>query len=203
MVQHAPSIGHPPPPGQGRPAVRSSAMRAPAVPAFLPRLAVLAALAMLGGCGGAERRTPSLIPAARAAPLPPLAFRLLTGEPWSPSAAAGRVLVVDVWATYCKPCREAFPKLGRLAAAYPDAVVIGLSVDEDDAVVRAFLAEVPAAYPIARDPALSVQSAPLRLTRLPTLLLVDRLGRLRLRDEELTPADYDALPGLVAALLVE
>ena len=189
-------------------------MRAPAVAAvaavaaMLSRLAVLAALAlgapaMLGGCGGTERRAPSLIPAAGAAPLPPLAYRLLTGEPWSSSAAAGRVLVIDVWATYCKPCREAFPKLNRLAAAYPDAAVIGLSLDEDDAVVRAFLAEVPAAYPIARDPKLSVQTGPLRLTKLPTLLVVDRRGRLRLRAELLHEADYDALPGLVAALLAE
>lgn len=164
---------------------------------------VLALLVALAGCGGAGRAGPALIPAASAQPLPPLAYSLLDGAPWRSSDAAGRVLVIDVWATYCKPCRAAFPKLNQLAAAQPETAVIGLSLDEDDAVVRAFLAQVPAAYSIARDPKLTVQQAPLRLTKLPTLLVVDRQGRVRLRAEDLQEADYDALPGLVSALLAE
>jgi thiol-disulfide isomerase/thioredoxin len=164
---------------------------------------VLALLGGLAGCGGAGRAGPSLIPAASARSLPPLAYSLLDGAPWLASDAAGRVLVIDVWATYCKPCRAAFPKLNQLVAAQPEVAVIGLSLDEDDAVVRAFLAQVPAAYPIARDPKLTVQTGPLRLTKLPTLLVVDRRGRVRLRAEDLQEADYDALPGLVSALLAE
>jgi thiol-disulfide isomerase/thioredoxin len=178
-------------------------MTAPAGTSVLPRLAVLAALVVLGGCGGTARRPLSLIPAASAAPLPPLEYRLLDGAPWTSASATGRVLVVDVWATYCKPCRKAFPKLNQLAAAHPEAVVIGLSVDEDDADVRAFLAEIPATYPIARDPAMSVREAPLQLSKLPTLLVVDRRGRVRLQTEKMDDADYDALPGLVAALQAE
>jgi len=178
-------------------------MRMPAVPALLPRLAVLAALVMSGGCGESSHRGPSLIPAARAAPLPPLSYHLLTGEPWASSDAAGRVLVLYVWATFCPPCRATFPKLNRLAAAHPDAVVIGVSVDEEDDVVRAFLADVPATYPIVRDPEQTVQSGPLQISRVPALLVVDRRGRTRLRAEAMAEADYDALPDLVAALLAE
>jgi thiol-disulfide isomerase/thioredoxin len=169
------------------------------------RAAATAAAIVLAvaACGAPPRRAPEPIAAAAAAPLPPLEYRLRSGEPWASSAALGRVIVLDVWATYCKPCRKAFPKLGRLAAAHPEAVVIGVSVDEDDAVVEAFLREVPAAFSIARDPTQSVQSGPLAIGRLPTLLVVDRRGRVRFRGEEMAESDYDVLPGLVAALLAE
>ncbi len=165
--------------------------------------AITLGLAVLA-CGGAPARpAPRPIAAAAAAPLPPVEYRLRSGEPWSSRAALGRVIVLDVWATYCQPCRKAFPKLGALAAAHPEAVVIGVSVDEDDAAVEAFLREVPAAFTIARDPAQSVQSGPLAISRLPTLLVVDRRGRVRFRGEEMAESDYDVLPGLVAALLAE
>jgi thiol-disulfide isomerase/thioredoxin len=177
-------------------------MRAPA--AALAALALaLAAGAAAGACSAPERRAPSPIPAADAAPLPPLEYRLRSGEPWTSRAALGRVIVLDVWATYCKPCRKAFPKLGRLAAAHPDAVVIGVSVDEEDAPVEAFLREVPAAFTIARDPKQTVQSGPLAIHKLPTLLVVDRRGRIRFRGEAMLESDYDILPELVPALLAE
>jgi thiol-disulfide isomerase/thioredoxin len=153
------------------------------------------------GSSGSPGRDP--IPVASAAPLPLLEYRLRSGEPWTSRAALGRVIIIDVWATYCRPCRKALPKLGRLAAAHPEAVVIGVSVDEEDAAVEAFLREVPVAFPIARDPKASVQSGPLAIHRLPTLLLIDRRGRIRFRGEEMAEPDYDVLPGLVAALLAE
>lgn len=163
----------------------------------------LAVVLVLAACGGPAAPGPSIVPAAAATPLPALEYRLMTGESWASRQSAGRVLVLDVWATYCKPCRKAFPRLNRLAATYPDIVVIGVSVDEEDAAVRAFLAEVPAAFPIARDPARSVQSGPLAIRSLPTLLVVDRHGRTRFRAEETVEADYDAVAGLVAALRAE
>jgi thiol-disulfide isomerase/thioredoxin len=156
----------------------------------------------LVGCGAASPRTLSPIKASDAAPLPSLSYRLVSGPSWSSEAARGQVIVLDVWATYCQPCRKAFPKLGRLAAAHPDVVVIGVSVDEDDQVVDAFLREVPAGFPIARDPEQSVQSGPLAIQNLPTVLVVDRHGRIRLR-AEMAEADYDALPGVIAALQAE
>jgi thiol-disulfide isomerase/thioredoxin len=165
------------------------------------------------GCGEHGQRAPApapapaassgTIPAASAAPLPALAYTLRTGEPWTSSSAKGRVLVLYVWATYCPPCRKSLPKLGRLAAANPDAVVVGVSVDEEDDVVEAFLREVPAAFPIARDPTQTVQSGSLGIAQLPTLLLVDRQGRVRYRREPMTEHDYDAVPGMLAALLAE
>lgn len=49
---------------------------------------------------------------------------------------AGRILLVNVWATWCKPCVEEFPELIRLQHTYRDSLVdvIALSVDYPDEV---------------------------------------------------------------------
>jgi thiol-disulfide isomerase/thioredoxin len=159
---------------------------------------------MLGACGAATPATPTLVPPERAAPLAPIDLPLLDGGRWRSGDALGQVLVIDVWATYCQPCRASFPKLDRLAAEHAaDVRVVGISVDEQDDVVRAFLAEVPATFAIARDATLTVQAAPLRIEHLPTVLLVDRKGRVRFRGDELPESGYDALPAMVDAVAAE
>lgn len=165
--------------------------------------AAMIVVSLATACGAPPSRVLSPIAASSAAPLPSLSYRLVSGETWTSDAVRGRVVVLDVWATYCQPCRKAFPRLSQLAAAHPDIVVLGVSVDEDDAVVAAFLREVPAGFPIARDPDQSVQSGPLAIQALPTVLVVDRRGRIRLRAEQMAETDYDALPGVIAALRTE
>lgn len=154
-------------------------------------------LAALVACASSA---PQLVAADRAAALPALEYRLAAGGTWSSQPALGRVIVIDVWATYCEPCKKAFPKLDRLAAMYPDVDVVGISVDEEDASVEAFLRETPAAFAIARDPEATVQSGPLGIRVLPTVLVVDRRGRIRLRAEKMKVEDYDRLAGIVAQL---
>jgi thiol-disulfide isomerase/thioredoxin len=161
----------------------------------------LAVLVLVIGCGGSPM--PSAIPKERATALPPLELRLLAGGTWSSRASMGRVIVIDFWATYCKPCKKAFPKLDRLAASSADVDVIGVAVDDADADVHAFLRETPARFTIARATEQSVQSAPLAITTLPTVIIVDRLGRVRLRLQAQTEADYDSLPRIVADLVAD
>jgi thiol-disulfide isomerase/thioredoxin len=167
--------------------------------------AVAVLLVLVVGCGGAGPAAVAVtaVPAAIASPAPALVLPLQSGQPWSLADAAGRVTVLDVWATYCTPCRASFPKLDRLAADRPDVVVVGVSVDEDDAAVTRFLAEVPAGFLIARDRTLSVQEPPWSVAKLPTLIVLDRQGRVRFRADELAEAAYDQVPALVDALRAE
>jgi thiol-disulfide isomerase/thioredoxin len=65
----------------------------------------------------------------------------------------GKVVLLDFWATYCKPCREAIPHLNSLQAKYGSDVlqVIGLNVGgpEDRGEIPKFLRETQIDYPIA------------------------------------------------------
>jgi thiol-disulfide isomerase/thioredoxin len=92
----------------------------------------------------------------------------------------GTVRVVDFWATWCEPCKEAMPGLDRLERELgPRGVaVFGVSVDEDRALIVEFLRERPVQFRILWDRAAQ------RLTRLgmsfmPVTLIVDRRGIIR------------------------
>ncbi len=166
-----------------------------------------------GGCGSTTSNAPSASKdqpaptrlaaavADAAAIAPTLEYRLLNGGTWK--APPGRVLVMDVWASYCKPCRKGFPKLDALATANPELAIIAVSVDEKDEAAQKFLSEVPTKIQIGRATPDMMQPAPLSLNSLPSLLVFDKQGRERFRASEAFAADYDQLPAIVAQLLAE
>lgn len=62
--------------------------------------------------------------------------------------SAGRLRIVNYWASWCPPCIEEMPMLDAWAARQGDAVaVLGIAEDDEDAV-RGFLDQHPVAYPI-------------------------------------------------------
>jgi thiol-disulfide isomerase/thioredoxin len=154
------------------------------------RHAIAGLSCILAGCGAAAMTTEGGEPARIGAPLAELSFQLLGGGRWSLAAQRGRVTIIDVWATYCPPCRKSIPELNRLRVRCPDLAMVGVSVDEEDGVVREFLGQVPAEFPIARDSVLAVRGAPLYVLRLPTLFVLDRTGVVQNRLQELSADDY-------------
>ena len=91
--------------------------------------------------------------AARGRPVPTFSLRDLAGrEVRLPQAYAGRPLLVNVWATWCGPCRQEMPELQRFAAAQGDngTQVVGIALD-DAAAVAAFVRETGVRYPILLD----------------------------------------------------
>jgi thiol-disulfide isomerase/thioredoxin len=67
-----------------------------------------------------------------AAPAPNLAFRTADGAPTSLADMRGRMLLVNLWATWCAPCREEMPALDRLQARMGghDFAVVAINVDQ-------------------------------------------------------------------------
>jgi len=129
---------------------------------------------------------------------------LVTGATWTRATdAAGKILVIDVWASWCKPCLKGMVRVEKIASAFPDVAVLGLSIDEDDAAMRQFLADAGVAFPNARVPLAVVETAPLAVRSLPAIIVADREGRIRWRAEDMRDGDYEALSAVLSELRAE
>ena len=66
------------------------------------------------------------------------------------SRYAGKPLVVNLWATWCGPCRLEMPQLVALYQQYKDKglTIIGISIDDSPAEIRAFAKEYSVDYPL-------------------------------------------------------
>jgi len=117
-------------------------------------------------------------------PAPDAVHATLGGDPTGPADFRGRVVVLNVWATWCPPCVVETPGFVDLSREFAgDVQFLGLSVDADPADVRAFADRHGVPYPLLVGPPLSGAGpyAPV----LPTTLVIDRAGRVRLRHEGL------------------
>lgn len=71
------------------------------------------------------------------------------GKPQSLNQYAGKIVVLNFWASWCEPCREEMPELSQLHTEYKDrnVVVLGLAI-EDVAAVNEFIKQTPVSYPL-------------------------------------------------------
>ena len=141
----------------------------------IARTALSLAVALLAGCMAAD------VPGLRSGdPAPALTVASLDGERTVRLADyRGQVLLVNLWATWCHPCREEIPYLGELYRRYRgDGLdVLGVSVDlrSDFAAVLEYVDEMAIEYEIALDPDQLSKEA-LAARGLPTTLVVNRDG---------------------------
>lgn len=115
--------------------------------------------------------------------LPPLAFTDGTGKAVTLADFRGRVVLLNLWATWCVPCRKEMPALDRLQATLggPAFEVVAVNLDtRDPEKPRAFLSEIGVkALGFYADPATGTFQALRAVGRgfgLPTTILVDRDG---------------------------
>ena len=73
----------------------------------------------------------------------------LNGQPTNLGSQHGKVVVLNFWATWCPPCVEEMPALNRLHAQLEpmNGMVLGVSVDKDEAAYRKFLADYGIRFP--------------------------------------------------------
>ena len=105
----------------------------------------------------------------------------LDGTPVSVSDYQGKVVLVNLWATWCEPCREEMPALGELHSIFPrsDFEIIGVSIDDpgfEQVIVRT-MADDNLTYPVWLDPENRFQFA-FRTIGVPESFLIDADGQI-------------------------
>jgi thiol-disulfide isomerase/thioredoxin len=133
--------------------------------------------------------------------MPRLADTTLAGDALGPRDYAGRVLVVNFWATSCVPCRRELPVLSaaHMAAGEDGPFVVGVNFREGSSVAREYLDELGVTYPSLRDPDGSLAYR-FGVPFLPTTILIDADGRLRYRvTGEVDAATLDELVAEISA----
>jgi len=107
-----------------------------------------------------------------------LALPDLGGRTWTLDERRGKVVLVNYWATWCRPCRRETPGLVRLANQYRarGLEVVGISLDQNGQdAVRWFVRRYRVPYPVLLPP--SGSAVPRQIEAVPTTLLIDRQGR--------------------------
>lgn len=152
--------------------------------------AVCLALLLAASCRQPEAKAPSAKSAAPKAAtataetgvgtaMPAYTATFLDGSSFDLASQKGSVVLLNLWATWCGPCRFEIPELDKLHRAYQARgfKVIGVSVDEGGAAdVKPFVAEQKISYPIVLDPEGKLATI-LQTTNIPTSVLVDRNGK--------------------------
>ncbi|MCY1016069.1 TlpA disulfide reductase family protein [Pyxidicoccus sp. MSG2] len=181
-----------------------------------PSLAVLVAALSLAGCaksqmppltspapsGGGAATTPE---ARTGAPLEFKVKRYPGGELYDLSSDRGSVVLLDVWATWCEPCRDALPFYENLAREYAGRglKIYALSVDEDARAIAPFLQETKVGLPILLDENAQVAERTLKVKGMPTTFYIDRRGVVRHFEEGFAEEFLTRYQSHIEALLAE
>jgi thiol-disulfide isomerase/thioredoxin len=166
------------------------------------RTLAAALLLAAAGCSGVPR------PPSRASPAVGQPLQLsapdLDGRETDLAAVGGRVRVVDFWATWCEPCKEALPVLDALSRELSERglSVYGVSIDEDRDQVRAFLERTPVSFPVLWDRGAERLSR-FGVTYMPVTILIDRRGTVRHVHQGWDPGRAREQRRQVEALLAE
>ncbi|WP_309228650.1 TlpA disulfide reductase family protein [Roseomonas sp. KE2513] len=142
----------------------------------------------------------ALVPLAPPRPVPELRFVRGDGRTLALEDFRGRAVLLNIWATWCVPCRTEMPALDRLQAALGGSgfEVVALSIDRGGLpAVEAFYREVgPRSLGVYVDQTGDASRA-LGTAGIPTTLLIDREGREVAR--KIGPAEWDG-PEMVGAI---
>ena len=113
-------------------------------------------------------------------PAPDFVLKDLAGNVGRLSTLRGQVVLVNLWATWCPPCRAEMPEMAALYLAHKDEgfTLWGVDDQEPKETVSGFLERNPLPYPIWLDPDSRVSRA-YGIDYLPMSILIDRRGVLR------------------------
>lgn len=155
----------------------------------------VAALGLSAGCGSsaaektgkadapaaAEATSSHYFPPAQRSVTPHFDGATLSGEHIAVGDLRGKVVVVNIWGSWCAPCRKEAPELARLSAKSDDSKVtfLGIDIRDNKAAARAFERSYGIGYPSIFDPQSHsmVSFGKLSARAVPTTYVLDKKGR--------------------------
>jgi len=111
-------------------------------------------------------------------PAPDFTLNDVLGRPVTLSQLKGKVIILNLWATWCPPCREEMPSMERLYRQFKDQGLEMLAVNVEEngaAAVKNFLQRTPYSFPILLDTDAVVQNT-YKVFRFPETFIIDRNG---------------------------
>jgi thiol-disulfide isomerase/thioredoxin len=116
----------------------------------------------------------------------------------------GKVVYLDFWASWCKPCIASFPKLNALHEKYAEQgfTVIAVNLDQKQSQAQAFLKSHPVSYPVVFDSGAQVAGL-YSVNAMPTSFFIDKKGVIRLSHQGFNPGDEIKIEKAIKLLLAE
>jgi thiol-disulfide isomerase/thioredoxin len=151
----------------------------------------------------ARVRLGEFIPALPPLPAPAISFVDLTGNTVNLSEFTGKIVLVNLWATWCEPCLREMPSLERMQLRLGDKITV-IAVSEDRGggkTVEPFVDKLGLkSIKTYLDPKSAAERA-LKVKGLPTTFLIDREGRVLGRVEGAAEWDSPELLGVLKSFL--
>lgn len=112
-------------------------------------------------------------------PAPDFTVTTIDGQQLTLSDLRGKTVVLNIWASWCVPCREEAGELNRTYATYKDRNVafVGIAWNDNDGEVRKFVEQYKVPYAIALDPEGKI-AIDLGITGVPETFLINAQGQL-------------------------
>jgi len=128
-------------------------------------------------------------------PAPAFTLQTLDGKTVSSESLKGKTVLIDFWATWCGPCRQALPEIKSLSKknAGQSLVVISVSVDDNKAALEDFVHKNGMDWLQAWDPQGKVTNGVFGISDFPNYVLIDAKGRVAYRQKGWAPMSSAAL----------
>ena len=133
---------------------------------------------------------------------PDFEVQTIDGETFKLSRQHGKVVLINIWATWCGPCVSEMPELDRLAQDYEDQlVVIGINCGESEQKVANFVEETGYGYLFAADPEFRISGLLYPTEVIPYTIVVDPYGIITVLHHGSGANIYEVLEGYVQQAL--
>jgi peroxiredoxin len=139
-------------------------------------------------------------------PAPDFTLDSRAGKPVSLAQYKGQVVMINFWATWCGPCRQEMPHLEAIHKKYSKMgfTMLGVNVEPDSKAADAWLSKqaTPVSFPILFDTDSKVSKL-YSVAGMPSTVIVDRKGKVRLLHKGYKPGDENEYLNSIRALIRE